>query len=395
MHLEPKPALRGVNSNLWFGSGFHFALEDYHGENKFKDPIKAFEAYVDSFEPEEVPADLDELVPLGVSMLDYYTEWEKSHAKWKTVWLDGKPLVEVQFSLVLKPLCYYELDGWRYFDTEETTEVCSWWKCNQTSELMTEMELKNQGATYHQIVFHGTFDRIVEDEHDGWWVLDYKTASSIDTGKLNLDPQISKYCWAAEQWFQKEFEGMVYVQVSKNPPHPPKVTTRGISTDKRQRTTHTLYRQALISYYGDVQKAPSDCLSFLNDLADVETENGNAFIRYDWVPRNEYSKIHTYQGIIEEGKEMLNPELAIYPNPTKDCSWDCPFTDMCLAMEEGADWQFYLDDYQTRNETMFAEVKDWQLRLFRKHRDLYPEEYNKYCKDSVDTIEEFAAGLEE
>jgi hypothetical protein len=48
---------------------------------------------------------------------------------------------------------------------------------------------------------------------------------------------------------------------------------------------------------------------------------------------------------------MLNPELPLYPNPTRDCMWDCSFRSVCLAMDDGSDWQFILNsEFAVRNE---------------------------------------------
>lgn len=353
-HLKPRADRIGTNPHLWFGSGIHFALEDFHGYNKFGDPVKAFQAYCDAFELEELPEGAAELLELGQGMLDYYKQWEPAHAKWKTVWLDGKPLVEQKFSLVLEEVPY-EVDG-------KPVEV----------------------------VYHGTFDRIVEDEQGDWWILDYKTAKSYDSSKLDLDTQISAYCWAAEQWYNRPIAGMIYLQMIKTVPKQPRITTKGVSTDKRQKTTRAIYKQALINYYGTVDKAPEAAISFLNDLAYEEDQFGDAFIKYDLVTRNEEAKLSAYRHIIDEGKEMTNKDLAIYPNPTRDCSWDCPFKSVCIAQEEGADWEYLLEtDYEVRPETMQDEIPMWQKRLFRKNRELFPEEYKQYCQTGVDTFEDF------
>lgn len=386
-HLQPKSSL-GVNQYLWFGSGFHYALEDYHGYNRYKDPVVAFLEYIKAHQPEEVPENIEELEQLGIQMLSYYKDWEKKYAKWQTVWLDDKPLVEVQFSLVLDELCHYVYGGEKYY-YDKNNDI---WKSEV--HLQTEDILQKYGE-YKEIVFHGTFDRIVSDEQGNWWVLDYKTAKAFDTGKLSLDQQISNYCWAAEQWFDRPIEGMVYLQCSKTPPKAPKITKTGVSADKRQVTTHALYREALINYYGEVQAAPAKNVQLLNDLADAETENGDRFIRYDFVHRNEYMKIETYRRILAEGREFLDEKTVLYPNPTRDCAWDCPFRSVCLAMEEGADWEFLLDDFEVRNETMKQEIPRWQIRMYRHHRDLFPEEYKKYCTDSADTLEEFMQSMKE
>lgn len=395
MHLQPKASIKGSNPNLWFGTGFHFALEDYHGYNRFGDPVKAFEAYVAAHEPEELPAEIDDLIELGHAMLEYYKEWEAEHCKWKTVYRDGVPLVEEKLSLVLEPLSHFVHEGYIYKAFIPSEGQDPLYKCEEEPDKWyTYDEMIAYGAEYKEIVFHGTIDRVVEDQNGLWWLLDYKTAKSVDTGKLALDPQISKYCWAAEQWLEHEIEGMVYVQCTKSPPKAPKMTSKGLSTDKRQKTTHNLYRRAIKEVYGDLNKAPNNVVDFLGELADRETENGNSFIRYDWVPRNEYSKEQTYLNILAEGREILDPNLSLYPNPTRDCAWDCSFRDMCLAMEEGADWKFYLDEFEKRPETMENEVKGWEKRLFRKHKDLYPEEYKTYCQDSTNTFEEFLEELE-
>lgn len=395
-HLQPKASKIGVNPNLWFGSGIHFALEDYHGYNRFGHPVEAFKVYVEAFPEEERPIETDDLIELGIGMLNHCVDWEKDKAKWKTVWLDGKPLVEQKFSLVLEDLCYYELDILgeveRYFKIPGSNE----WK-SESGDIRTEENLRDLGAEYVEIVYHGTFDRIVEDEHGDWWVLDYKTAKSYDMNKLATDPQISAYCWAAEQWFERPIAGMLYIQMLKRVPQAPRRNTKGLSTDKRQKTTHKLYRQALIELYGDVSKAPKKNIDFLNDLAFQEAENGDAFIRYDFVPRNDYSKKQTYKAIIQEGREMLNPNLPLYPNPTKDCAWDCPFRAVCVAMDEGADWEYILEnEFEPRHETMKDELPAWMLRIIRKHPDKYPDEYNKYCRLAIsETLEEFIKRGEE
>ena len=388
-HLKPKAALHGVNPHLWFGTGIHFAMEDYHGYDRFEDPVMAFHTYVDSHEPEELPDEKDDLVELGTQMLDHYKDWEEKFANWQTVWREDRPLVEMQFSLVLDDLCHYKIKDFdgeekRYFRVEDTNV----WRTSE-NDALDEVLLKEYGAEYVQIVYHGTLDRVVKDIHGDLWILDYKTAKSYDGQKLSLDPQISAYCWAAEQWLGMEIKGMLYVQMIKKAPSPGRITQQGVSADKRQVTTHKMYRETLIDYYGSVDKAPKKNIDFLNDLADRELENGDPFIRFDFVEKNEASKVNTYYNILAEGKEMLDPNLPLYPNPTRDCAWDCPFREVCLAMEEDGDYEFMLEEFESRSETRKEEVERWQKRLYRKHKMLFPVEYDKYCKQGVDSLSDF------
>jgi hypothetical protein len=36
-------------------------------------------------------------------------------------------------------------------------------------------------------------------------------------------------------------------------------------------------------------------------------------------------------------------EIDLYKNPTRDCSWDCPFFNMCMLHDQGADWDEFKD----------------------------------------------------
>src|SRR4051812_22681517 len=45
-HLKGNLAPREAISPLWFGSGFHFALEDFHGPRQYASPIDAFNDFV-------------------------------------------------------------------------------------------------------------------------------------------------------------------------------------------------------------------------------------------------------------------------------------------------------------------------------------------------------------
>lgn len=331
-NLTPVDADKSIH--LWFGSGFHFALEDYHGHNKFGNPAKALEAYYNAFPEASLPIGADEMVAMGMGMLDYYLDWMKAPGRLqtKTLWLDGEPMVEKSFELEIADLSDYAR--------------------------------KNMIA--QQITYHGTIDRIVVDQEGRWWLEDYKTAAAIDTKKLLTDSQISTYLWAAEQYLDHEIAGMIFTQFLKDVPKGPRAIAAGFSKDKRQKTPHAYYRQALIQEYGAV---PAEYLDILDELASRETAEGNKFIRMDRVERNDTAKESTYEHIINEGLDMLdqldqtrNPR--VYPNFTRDCAWDCSFRQYCLAMDEGHDFEDMLEDnFELRNESAKGEKEPWREKI--------------------------------
>lgn len=51
------------------------------------------------------------------------------------------------------------------------------------------------------------------------------------------------------------------------------------------------------------------------------------------------------QRLREYGSNIEHP--ALYPNPTKDCSWDCDFKLVCPMVDEGTDWEDVLDRHFT------------------------------------------------
>jgi hypothetical protein len=313
-----------VSSPLWFGSGFHFALEDFHGHNVHGGPFNAFNEYVSMFKPADRPADWEELIVLAEGMFRHYANWRKNRDTFNTVWVaknpgeEPRPLVEVEFriplpeSLVGRPNVFYA----------------------------------------------GTMDRIVCDEYGDFWILDYKTAAQFDTSKLEMDPQVSAYCWAAKTIFDLPIQGMVFMQFKKSFPHPPKLlkSTNGFSLDKSQNTTFELYKRAIDSVYGDGwEECPKELRGkyheFLDYLLGQETENGDKFIRFDLVRRNEFHLQSVYEQIIEEVVEMLKPDLPLYPNPTSNCVWDCPFVAPCMAKDDGGDWEYLLfENYERQDD---------------------------------------------
>lgn len=336
LHMQSKPAIAGVSPYLWMGSGFHFALEDYYGDKKFDGAVEAFREYVSCHLEEELPMDVQDHIDLCERMLAVYTDYEDNHGTWKTAIIDGKPAVEINFALLLNGI-------------------------------------EHEGKP---VAFGGTIDRIVVDKHGRYWLLDYKTAKAFDTDKLGLDTQVSAYCWAAEQYLGIPIEGMLYVQVHKSTPSAPKILKTGVSTDKRQRTTAKLYARTLMEVYKDKEAIPAKNMEFYdqlkkNEKTQLKSGVGTDFVRISWVERNEFTKINFYNHLYGMLSEMTNPDLPIYPNPTKDCAWDCSFKALCLAKEENGDVEYFMSELEKRNETLDDEAPKWMQRLMKK----YPEKY--------------------
>ncbi len=322
----------GLRSNLgtvepytpfWLGSGIHYGLEDFHGYNLFGSPANAFKGYAEACRKTKeitMPDDWREAVELGTEMLDYYEVWLQGRDPLKTLWIDNIPQVEVRAQIPLP------------FKSKE----------------------------YDKVFYDLTIDRVAVDEFDRLWLQDYKSALRFETGHLDTDPQVTAYCWAGNVLYDRPIEGMVYQQHRKVVAEGPKILQGGkISTAKNQITSHRLYKDALENLYGKVEKAPGGNIRCLNRLAEQETEDRDAFIRRDWIERSNRQMAAEGEKILQQLAEMLDPDLPLYPNPTRWCG-GCFFLGACVALDNGDDWESILKDTtQTRPE----ERDEWRKHL--------------------------------
>ena len=313
-HLRGNLTPLETASPLWFGSGFHYAMEDFHGDRTYRHPHDAFKAYVKAThrmskikrDVRLLPYDWQDLYVLGVQMIDYYADhWLIARDPLKTFIWQGRPQVEVH----------------------------------------AVVEVPFQTPHYDKVLYACTLDRVVEDENGGLWILDYKTAKVIQTHFFQTDPQISAYCWIGRQLYGRPIAGFIYQQHRKLVPDEPRfvASTGRLSTAKNQSTTHRLYRHAMKKLYGDPNKAPVETIDYLNGLLQTESEHADKFIRRDFIYRNEHQAEAEGAKLMLELEEMLNPDLPLYPSPTRDCGHLCSFMNACVSMDDGSDWQRELE----------------------------------------------------
>ncbi len=313
-------------SPLWFGSGFHFALEDALGWNKFGSPIKAFDAYVAAFDANQLPADVDDLVPLGHGMLTHYFDyWLPRRSEYQTLWVNGEPQVEVSIDLDITELVIERM---------KARGIVSRYL---TAPGMVPFEGR-------RIIVRVTLDVVQYDSENRLFVGDYKTARSFDVSKLETDPQVTLYTWAARHFYGDGFavEGVMWMQFKKDLASPPKeLKNGGFSQAQDQNTTYDLYVEALQRKFGVI---PGSYMNYLNYLAEQEGPDSDKFIRRDIVRRNWAFTWNENEKLADEVLDMLDPHLALYPNPTRDCSWECNFRTACLMKDDGSDYEQYLAD---------------------------------------------------
>lgn len=349
-HLRHNLGPKQNAAPLWLGSGFHFALEDFHGYNYFGHPKSAFDAYVKASQvhnPGRLPDDLDELVELGRGMLDYYIVWlqQRPHNTLKTLWIDGVPQVEVN--------ARFRIPG----------------------------DFTKYG--YDEVYYSLTIDRVCIDDNGLIWPLDYKTAKNIEVMHFLTDPQVSAYMWAVPHLYDPEkypVGGFKYMQFRKSLPNPGRRLQNGsVSTAANQGTNHFMYRRTLIEVYGSVEQAPDANQQFLKQLLLYRDDNKDEYIQIDSIGRNERHGQSEGTKILMETEDMLNPDLPLYPNPTRMCAhwqYSCPFLSACTSLDDGSDWLHELEMTTQEREPIYD---GWRKYL------VYPGEQDpQEAKKSLD-----------
>lgn len=306
---------------LWVGTGFHFAMEDWHGIQDHGDsPIHGWEAFTAACREAhrdrdcrfQLPGDWESGDELAREMLDYYVEWLDNRDVLETFQLeDGTYMVEVDFEIKLE-------------------------------DLVEGDELKE---FFHNVIYRGTIDRVVINEEGRLRLIDYKTAARFEHHHLEVDDQVSSYMWASSLlWPEYEIVDFIYQQHRKVTVEPPRVLASGkISSAKQQSTSANRYQKALEDLYGRVSAAPQSNRACLSELESQETENRDPYIRRDITARTAEQLASKQLQILVEVAEMLDPDLPIYPNPSNACSW-CNMQDICLAQDDGSDWKAMLEE---------------------------------------------------
>jgi hypothetical protein len=310
---------------LWFGTGIHFALEDFHGYNRFGHPREGWLAYYEArkkYDPKMMPDDHLELLDLGINMMNYYIIWlqQRKNTLLKTYFVDGVPQVEVNFRFPVP------------------------WERGKFG--------------IDEVWYSGTIDRICIDEDGMLWPLDYKTAKVIQTLHYLTDPQVSAYMWASPHLYDRPIGGFLYQQHRKAVPNFGRILQNGsVSTAQNQSTTYLFYKRTLEEVYGTVDTSPDANRHFLNDLSRKETEWSDDYIRIDKVFRNDRRAEAEGTKILMEIEDMLNPDLPLYPNPTRECGSYCSFASPCVSMDDGSDYKEQLTQgFQPRD----AKYDSWR-----------------------------------
>lgn len=209
-------------------------------------------------------------------------------------------------------------------------------------------ELQFQIPMSETLNYTGTIDLVVKDSDGKIWFVDHKTTDNISNyeKRADMDRQISRYWWALQQ-LGYDVHGFIYNIILKDYPTPPATLKNGsLSQNKAQKTTYDLYLKAI----QDNDFNPSGYREMLDHLQAQETPDGNRFFRRLKVYRNQSELDNAMSELDSVTRDMHN--ARVYRNITKDCSWDCPYQNICVAGMDGSNVDYLIDQLFTKKENV-------------------------------------------
>ena len=347
---HPKP--------LQFGIAFHVAMEAFYNPKTWDSTTpeektqNAIDAFIHSCEEQRaaylkathqtalLEADGDdyaERIDLGIGMLEWYGK--QIHPK-EDNWF--KPvMVEVPFQVPIKSpsgeslRCYAQIAEVPQTLHEEVDYGGEYLRtCGQVHRL---------GAV---VTYDGRIDAIMEDIYNGgYFIWDHKSAAQIrrDDRLLLLDPQVNGYTWAAYLELGIDVRGFLYVEYRKDFPRPPKMLSRAykgrqFSTDKTQGTDLENFTQTVQRFHPDGLAAGV----YDEYIAWLQSPEAPVFHRRFPIIKTKKNLESVAAQIYSIARDMVSPDLAIYPNAGHFSCSGCAYYTPCLAQFMGEDYRHSL-----------------------------------------------------
>lgn len=319
LHLEPK----APNLFFFLGHLIHDAFDVYYSGNA-KDLMTAFE-------------------------ISKHYNWEKLLAKNEGMW--DFEVEKYAGQLVLAEDMMYNYSLWIKQQNYEGSPAAD--NNLEFISMETNWEIPAftmSGRKSPRVYFSGRFDGIIRRLDTGeLWLFESKTSQNPPglIRSLRNDNQATMYLMAANEIMDEPVVGVMYNILLKKAPTMPQILKSGkLSQNKRAATSYELFMEvARDEHRGysnqDIHRMYGDYLDYLKTKA--------PFVQRVYIRRKE-SHLELFRREAHKiALEMVNPNTAIYPNPSAmNCGW-CKFWDVCVARYNGESPDAYLDmDFQAR-----------------------------------------------
>jgi hypothetical protein len=183
-------------------------------------------------------------------------------------------------------------------------------------------------------------DRVVGigDDH---YILDYKTGSQPTGKALELADQPTGYSYIYWRITDELPRGVFIEGLLKKMPEEPRILKNGsLSTAKNQNTIPALYEATMRQMGLMKSKEHLEC------LAALQAQGWDGYFEREMTARNAEQIINYEKHLAYIVADMLDviedPERA-YPSPSQMRCPRCPLINVCMAMEDGGDYEYMLE----------------------------------------------------
>lgn len=323
-----------TNTKLWMGTGVHIALAEWYqlGKKRGPHPVETWNEYVDHSERQD-----------------------RTSAVWnddEVAWHDAREMGEYMLTSYVE---HYGKDtGWHVIATERTFK-----------QVLAKI-----------VTLVGTFDGVYRDLATGeLWLMEHKTAAAFSFTHLPLDPQGATYHAIATSVLRNqgligpkdEIVGVMYNFLLKYN-KPDDTRPKNAKGEYCNKPTKVHFEEAFAKKGIHLPKIPlakmqevadEQGLIVLGDVSKVQPKSLEQRFHREPLFKSKADRLSTLNHIKNDAivrDKYAAGELPLLKNPTKDCSWDCDFYQLCQMHEAGGDWEDY--------KKMAYHVED----LFEDHR---------------------------
>lgn len=229
------------------------------------------------------------------------------------------------------------------------------------SEFLVQVELAGKRMSVDgKPVYYGLrADAILEDKIDGgYYLVDWKTTSQLikDQTILDLDSQVTSYCWAVMKVLNLDIRGFLYVQIFKGYPKPPKQLAvfrqgRSYSTNKAQRTDFETFKRFIAKHDSDAYH-----VGLYDEYLEWLKEDGPEFVKWFRIYKNTSQLDIAGKDLGLRIKDMIN-DHDVYPVPNHIQCRMCPFQLPCLERQSGGDYEEVLNTQYVKTEPYYVTAR--------------------------------------
>lgn len=382
-NLSIRADVHGVNNALWYGTGIHWALEQYYNPGLRRDPVEAWRTWFDiqwrggivteewldkvyDLKPQPVP---NTFTTDGFDLAQGFPDEEPPQTYRVRGLEDILPdpdhnQFDEMYELGIQMMDYYKMyaeanDDFDVLMTEHTFSIPVW--DYENDRILCAIDTRENSPNYGkelEVHSRGRMDAILLRHHaEKLGIMDHKTTAdnplhTLETllPKLESDEQVTSYLHAGQveaNYYDlphkgKPFEEVIYNVLRKAYPKAPTILQSGLFSVDRQNesTTYAILSEWIKRNLPGVSLTEKQqaYVDYLKDAGDKQ------FIYRHLVRRSQHQLASAGERLYLEALDMLD-DPRIYPNLTND--WlcrNCQFRAPCLAKEDGADFQQLLND---------------------------------------------------